>query len=249
MNVSFQLYSSRNVGDQKEFLKTLADLGYTQVEGFGGIYDEDAPAFRAAMDELGLTMPTGHMALDDLENDFDRVVKLANTFGMTHLFGPFLMPELRPTDADGWRAIGARLQKVQDKARDHGLTIGWHNHEFEFEPLATGEIPMDLILEAGPDVMFEADIAWIIRGGQDPLTYIKKYGDRIVAAHVKDIAPAGENLDEDGWADVGTGTVDWAGLTAALREYAPNARFIMEHDNPSDIARFAKQSIENFRKF
>ena len=35
--------------------------------------------------------------------------------------------------------------------------------------------------------------------------------------HVKDIAPAGEAADEDGWADLGAGTVDWAGLIGALK--------------------------------
>ena len=61
-------------------------------------------------------------------------------------------------------------------------------------------------------------MAWVIRGGADPLKWISDYGKRIVAVHVKDIAPAGQNADEDGWADVGHGTVDWKGLIKALKE-------------------------------
>ena len=64
-------------------------------------------------------------------------------------------------------------------------------------------------------------------------------GDRITAVHVKDIAPAGENADEDGWADVGQGTVDWKGLMAALKEQTKAKYFVMEHDNPKDDKRFA----------
>ena len=61
-----------------------------------------------------------------------------------------------------------------------------------------------------PSIGWEMDVAWVIRGGADPLKWIDEYGQRITAVHVKDIAPAGENANEDGWADVGHGTVDWA---------------------------------------
>ena len=92
------------------------------------------------------------------------------------------------------------------------------------------------------------DVAWVIRGGADPFAWIEKYKDRITAAHVKDIAPAGQNTDEDGWADVGHGTVDWASLIAALRNIGCT-HFVMEHDNPKDDARFATRSIASANAF
>ena len=79
------------------------------------------------------------------------------------------------------------------------------------------------IFEGGPELEWEMDVAWVIRGGADPLAWIEKYKDRITAAHVKDIAPAGENTDEDGWADVGHGTVDWKAIMAALRKHRGQA--------------------------
>ncbi len=78
------------------------------------------------------------------------------------------------------------------------------------------------------------DIAWIVRGGGDPFDWIKRYASRITAVHVKDIAPPGKNADEDGWADVGHGTIDWAKLIAELRKSGDDEMFIMEHDNPND---------------
>jgi hypothetical protein len=102
-------------------------------------------------------------------------------------------------------------------------------------------------LEAAPEIEWEADIAWIIRGGADPIDWIARHGDRITAVHVKDIAPDGEAADEDGWADVGHGTVDWPGLFKQLAVHSPVKLFIMEHDNPSDAKRFATRSIEWMR--
>ena len=87
-------------------------------------------------------------------------------------------------------------------------------------------------------------IAWVVRGNADPLEWVDRYGKRITAVHVKDIAPKGENADEDGWADVGHGTIDWKKIMKALREKTPAKVFIMEHDKPSDVGRFARRSIE-----
>ena len=67
---------------------------------------------------------------------------------------------------------------------------------------------------------------------------------RLGAVHVKDIAPAGTALEEDGWADVGHGTLDWARLLAMLADKAATTLYVLEHDNPADLARFAGRSID-----
>ena len=108
---------------------------------------------------------------------------------------------------------------------------------------------MTHILEAAPGIGWEIDVAWVIRGGADPREWIDRYGSRILAVHVKDIAPAGEAASEDGWADVGHGTVGWKDFVARLRASTPAELFIMEHDNPSDYRRFARRSIETARTF
>ena len=61
--------------------------------------------------------------------------------------------------------------------------------------------------------------------------------------HVKDIAPAGENEDEDGWADVGHGMLDWARALAALGRGAGARSVVVEHDKPTDAARFARAQL------
>ena len=128
---------------------------------------------------------------------------------------------------------------------DEGLRLAWHNHDFEFLALADGSYPIEHILTEG--VLWEADLAWIARAGADPAEWLERYGAKLVSVHVKDIAPAGENLDEDGWADVGTGTVDWAALwPIAVRAGA--SLMIAEHDKPSDFARFATVSADKMRK-
>lgn len=242
-NWSFQLYSARNFQPWDKVLKTLGSLGYKEVEGFGGVYG-DPEGLRAELDKNRLSMPTGHFSIDMLENDFDGAAKLATTLGVKLIACPFLPAEQRPTDAAGWQAFGERLGKVGEKAKNAGYAFAWHNHDFEFKPLPDGSFPQKHILDAAPDIGWEIDVAWVIRGDADPQRWISDYASRIVAVHVKDIAPKGEATNEDGWADVGHGTVDWRGLVKALRDKTDARYFVMEHDNPSDFERFARRSIE-----
>lgn len=250
--VSFQLYSARNFQPFAEVFRILADAGFKEVEGYGALYAElDDAAIqqvKADLDRNGLTMPTAHFGLDMLETQPDRVLEICRTLGIEAVYCPYILPEHRPSDAAGWHAFGARLQKACEPIRRAGLVFGWHNHDFEFFTLEDGSVPQDHIFAGGPDLSWEADIAWIIRGGADPFAWIEKYGDRITSVHVKDIAPKGENADEDGWADVGHGTVAWNDLAKALAG-TPVKHFIVEHDNPKDITRLATRSIATIKAF
>ena len=249
---NYQLYSSRNHGPLGETLRMLAKAGYAGVEGYGALYagldDAALSRLRQELDGNRLNMPTGHFDLDMLEGDPDRSIKVARALGVRTVYGPFLPPDERPRDAEGWAAFGKRLNKIGQPILDAGLAFGWHNHDFEFVTLADGSRPIEHIFGAAPNLEWEADIAWIARGGADPDEWIDKYGDRITAVHVKDIAPKGENADEDGWADVGHGTLAWKELMDRLRQ-TNAAYFIVEHDKPGDDERFATRSIAAARKF
>lgn len=250
--LGFQLYSARNFPPFSDVFPLLAKAGYTEVEGYGGMYaaldDAALQALRTDLDRNGLTMPTGHFGLDLLEGDPDRSIAIASTLGIKAIYCPHLAADQRPVDAQGWHAFGERLQAVGQPFRDAGLDFGWHNHDFELKPLQDGSAPLDQILAGGPDLSWEADIAWLIRGGADAAQWIEKYASRITAVHVKDIAPAGENTDEDGWADVGYGTVPWKQLIDLLKQ-APVKHFVVEHDNPRDLDRLVSRSIASFNSY
>jgi sugar phosphate isomerase/epimerase len=247
---SYQLYSSRNFPPLSATLKMLGELGYKGVEGYGALYADQAKVdeLAANLHDNGLIMPSGHFGLDMLEGEPKRVLDIAQALGIETIYCPHLAPDLRPDSASGWAAFGKRLQEAGKPFRDAGLGFGWHNHDFEFRALGDGCIPQDAIFEGGPDLEWEADLAWVIKGGADPFHWIGAFRDRITSVHIKDIAPQGQSKDEDGWADVGHGTVDWPKLWAALEQ--TNAKyFVMEHDNPSDDRRFAARSIAAARAF
>ena len=246
---SYQLYSSRNFPPLGDTLRMLANLGYAQVEGFGGLFaDQDAvDALAAGLAETGLKMPTAHFGLDLLA-DPDRALSIAKTLGIETVFCPFVMPDDRPSDAAGWAAFGKTVAEAGNPIWDAGLNYGWHNHDFEFVALDDGQFPFDLIMAADDRLVAELDLAWVVRGGQDPLVWLQKYSDRTASVHLKDLAAPGENADEDGWADVGHGTMDWAALMGAARQTSAQY-FVMEHDNPSDHHRFASRALASAKSY
>ncbi len=245
---SYQLYSSRNFPPLADTLKMLAQAGYDGVEGFGGLYADKAGLAEMAsgLAANGLAMRSGHFGLSQVEETPDWAIEVAKTLGMDTVIVPWLPAELHPTTGACWQALGARLQKAGAPIRAAGMAFGWHNHDFEFRKTADGALPQTALFEGGPDLKWEIDVAWVVRGGADPIAWIKDHANRIVAAHVKDIAPAGQNAAEDGWADVGYGTVDWPAIMAALRGVGCD-NFVLEHDNPADHARFAQRSLASVK--
>jgi sugar phosphate isomerase/epimerase len=93
---------------------------------------------------------------------------------------------------------------------------------------------------AAKGVYYEPDIGWIARSGSDIRAELEKFPGKIVAFHVKDTAPAGVTRD-DGWTDVGAGTIDWKGVWPTIGHSGCNL-LVTENDDPSDWRGFAAHS-------
>lgn len=244
---SYQLYSSREFPPLSDTLSMLKNLGYAQVEAYGGLFS-DLGALNRGLQNNGLEISSGHFGLDMLESDIGRVLEIADKTGMRSVYCPHIAQEFRPTDGPGWREFGRRVQQAGKPVLDAGLNFGWHNHDFEFKQQSDGSLPLEEMFAGGPDLSWEADIAWIVRGGGDPFHWIERYRQRIRAVHIKDIAAEGQCEDEDGWADVGHGTMDWPAIWQALSG-SPVRHWVMEHDKPNDHQRFARRSIASVQTY
>lgn len=244
-NLSFQLYSARSMEGLDNQLALLAGLGYRKVEPFGGLFGEPA-ALKSLLATHGLTAPTAHVGLDRMRADAAATFRMCRDVGIETVYAPAPPMGEREGGEKEWKAIGDELARYGKIAREEGLNFGWHNHHWEYGKAADGRTYLDIMLQAAPDILWEADLAWIVRGGADPIAEVKRYAGRVKAVHIKDIAPAGECVDEDGWADVGHGTLDWAAIVPALKQ-AGVTLFVAEHDKPNDVRRFATRTIETFR--
>jgi sugar phosphate isomerase/epimerase len=245
--LSIQLYTLRSLENLDRILDVVSDAGYKYVETVGSHLD-DAASVRSKLDARGLKVSSSHVSLAALREKPDAVADACKTLGFTDLYMPAVPPDDRDMAADGWRALGLELGKIADRMKGKGIDFGYHNHHWELKPKDGSKTALELLFEAaeGSPLTWEADVAWLARGNVDPKAWIERYSRLVTAAHVKDIAPAGQNEDQDGWADVGSGTLDWKDLWQTCRK--AGARWmVVEHDKPADPARSARSSFEYLR--
>jgi sugar phosphate isomerase/epimerase len=241
--LSIQLYTLRSLGDLDRILDAVAAPGYRYVETVGSHLD-DARAVKAKLDARGLKASSSHVSLAALRERPDAVAEACRVLGLEQLFMPAVPPEQRDMDAAGWRALGTELAGMAERFQGRGIELGYHNHHWELKPKEGARTALEVIFAAasGSPLKWQVDVAWLVRGGADPKAWLARYRDLVVSAHVKDIAREGQNLDEDGWADVGSGVLDWRDLWQACR--AAGARWmVVEHDKPKDPAATARNSL------
>jgi sugar phosphate isomerase/epimerase len=236
--IAVQMYTLRNVASLEEQLKIVHDAGIHAVETVG-TQNASAADLKRLLDKYSIKVVSTHVQLSDLRSDLDKVVGFNKSIGNSVLVVPYLKKEERPTDAAGWTALGKELGAISNKVRAKGMTLAYHNHDFEIVDF-NGKTGLELMFEgAGPKLEAELDLAWIARAGYDPAALLGKFRGRVFAVHAKDNAPTGQAKDEDGFAALGKGVLNWnAILPAAAR--AGVRWYIIEHDHPLDPAAVVK---------
>ncbi len=232
--IAVQLYSLRNLQIPfDEVLAEVAAIGYSGVE-LVGTHNLSAEEMKALLAKHGLQVVSSHAPMSALETDLETVIAFHKAIGNTVLVVPFLAPDDRGKDSAAWTQLGNRLAAIGQRCKDAGMTLLYHNHAFEMEVIE-GKLAIDWLLEGAPaDLLgFEIDLAWVQRGGQNGVELLQRYAGRCPRVHCKDLAPAGQNEDQMGFADVGHGVLDWAALLPAAKA-AGAEWYIVEHDLPKE---------------
>lgn len=239
---SIQIYSLRSLGPLDAMLDCVAEAGYRHVELIGSQLD-DAAATKAALAARGLSVSSSHVGIAALRDRLPAVLEACKALGFQDLYMPSVPPEERDSPGEYWLALGQELGAFARIAANEGIRLGYHNHHWELQVKVGGLTALDLLWQGAGDspLSWQMDAAWMVRGGADPEDWLRRHAGRITAVHAKDLAPAGEKADEDGWADVGSGTMDWQHLSRVASD--AGARWLVaEHDKPNDPARFARAS-------
>ena len=224
--ISIQLYTVRDIlaADPAGTLAALANIGYTRVEtaGTAGL---TAEAFRALLDANRIRATSGHFGIPQ---PFDAAawrttLATARTLGCRYVVHPFFGADASGgavRDATVWRNFARDLNRAGAMARDAGFRFGYHNHHFEFFPLAdgSGRTGFDVLTSTADPrlVHLELDLYWSWRGAADPVDVMRAHRGRVLQFHVKDM-----NLSS-GFADPGTGLIDFRRIFAqaeGVQEY------------------------------
>jgi sugar phosphate isomerase/epimerase len=235
--VGLQLYTVRELmaSDPLGTLSQVAALGYQEVE-FAG-YGSVSPAqWKSALDNLGLTAPAAHFQLDVFKSSFQSLLDNAVTLGHRFLVMPYTPQEMR--SGDGYRQLAQLLNDWGAQTAQSGVSMVFHNHDFDFAPLPDEcQHGMDLLFASvDPQlVQFELDVYWITLGGYSAAEYLQQHPGRFPLCHLKDMT------ELSSMADVGYGTLDWNLIVGAARS-AGVQNFFVEHDATSEPLQSARRS-------
>ena len=136
------------------------------------------------------------------------------------------------------------LQKILEICKQTGVHPNLHNHTFE---VTNGMHDLKGTMKRIPGISLGPDLNWLIRGGIDPVTFIKTYGHQIVYMHIRDQAANGK------WTDaVGEGVTNFSEIARALQDinYRGRAAIELALDGPPlrPVRESWKQSREYLRK-
>lgn len=239
--IGVQLYTVRQEmeNDPMGTLKLIADIGYKSIEAAGyadgKTYGFSGKELKSILNDLGLEFTSGHIRQNVFENSFDQAIEFMTEAGQEYAVFPWLAPDQR-TSIDQFKGYAETLNRCAEKAQKAGITVCYHNHDFEFQTLE-GQLPIDVLMnETDADlVKMELDLYWITKAGFDPIAFFQEHQGRVPLWHVKDMA----NTPERGFAEVGTGTIDFKKIFEAKNASGMKCFFVEQ-----DVSEHPMQSIQ-----
>jgi sugar phosphate isomerase/epimerase len=203
--VAVQMYTLRDECE-KDFtgtLKKVAELGFDGVElaGYGGLSVEEV---KSLIHKLGLRVAASHVPLEQLENNLPHVIEEMKILGSNYVVCPYLMPDRR--SEQDYQALITLLNQTGERCQQEGITLCYHNHDFELSRLADGRKALQAIFDDTniDHVSAEFDIYWLTKAGEKPIEWINRYKNRTPLIHLKDMTSDPEQF----FAELGTGGVD-----------------------------------------
>ncbi len=241
--VALQLYTVRDETalDFKQTVRRVAEIGYAGVE-LAGYGDLTAKDMAALLGETGLKAVGTHVGLAALDNDLEHQIDYSLEIGCSLLVLPWLDKQLLLNE-ESFKQLTAKLNTFGQQCKEHNLTFGYHNHNFEFEKIGDETLLERLTAATDPElVKLELDTYWAAYAGFDPISIIQRYSGRIASLHLKDMTP------ERTFTEVGAGTLDIAGYTEA-GQAAGVTVYIVENDKPAiPSLESARRSFENMHR-
>ena len=173
--VAVQVYSVRDDAERdfKGTMQKLKEMGYDGVE-LAGLYGLQPAEIKAVLDEVGLVPLSAHVPFQELAADIEGTVAQYKEIGMQYIAIPYLMEEDRPgtekflKNIEIFRQIGEACNKV-------GITLLYHNHDFEFVKMPNGQYALDYIYTEIPASLLQTELDIWKYTGRAPVVHLKDF--------------------------------------------------------------------------
>ncbi|WP_242964982.1 sugar phosphate isomerase/epimerase family protein [Scatolibacter rhodanostii] len=263
--VAVQVYSVRDDAEKdfKGTMQKLKEMGYEGVE-LAGLYGLSGKEVRAILDEVGIKAISAHVPFQLLTTDLENTLNEYVEIGVDYIAIPYLSEEDRPGAAKFEENL-EKMKEIGKACKEKGMTMLYHNHDFEFIKMPNGQYGLDYIYSTiGADILeTEIDTCWVKVSGEDPADFLKKYTGRAPVVHLKDFYKEGKaanmyeligtevkkEAEAEGkfeFRPVGSGMQDFPSILAASLE-AGSKWVVVEQDQTYDIP--ALEAVKMSREY
>lgn len=111
----------------------------------------------------------------------DALVQFGKENGISH----FVVSGKAASIEDAEKIVPS-MNTIAKVLKENGMQFVYHNHEMEVRH-HNEMTALDYIMDHCPDMALELDVGWVQFAGEDPVNWMKKYQDRMVLLHLKDI--------------------------------------------------------------
>ena len=236
--LGLEIYSLRRelAKDIPGTLKLVRQLGFEDVE-VPNFYGLTASEFREQLNRANLSCSAMVAQHDRLSQDLQGVISDGRVLNASYVIYPWIPHQNNFAEADCRRAA-ADMNRWGMALKEAGLDFCYHPHGYEFGPGPIGTL-FDL-LESETDqavVHFQADVFWIAWSGQDPVQLLRRYPNRFLLMHLKDIRKGAKLGDLSGHAPeetsvpVGRGMLNFPAIVRVARNIGVK-RYYIEDEAP-----------------
>lgn len=277
MKVGIQLYSVRNsmAQDSLGTIEKVVNAGYKNLEVANHNADVDsgvgfgvsAYETNELINKLDAHIVSAHIFPMNPER-IDAVLEYHKILGTKFIVMPMAFYFSHQDALD----MAEQLNRVGEKCALAGMELLYHNHFHELQ-VFDGETVYETIMKNTDPalVKIELDTYWILRGKQNPVAFLKKFGKRVRLLHQKDY-PFGyddeldlltkvgtdpinmerfvSEVDEKTFTEIGKGIIPIQEIINTAVEYCDVDYIILEQDyTQHDEMESIKISMDSFRKF
>jgi len=135
------------------------------------------------------------------------------------------------------------VKKITALGKAHGVVLNLHNHTYEVE---NNEYDLKGTLARVPDAKLGPDLNWLVRAGENPVDFIRRYGRRIIFMHLRDQKADGT------WSEaMGEGVTDFAAIGRELKEISFSGDAVIElaHEKGFQLTRPLRESWKMSREY
>jgi sugar phosphate isomerase/epimerase len=230
-------------------LDFVKEQGFAEVEiGLENHFGLTQEQMKDALKQRELKPIAAHTSYDFLLKQTDKAIEFADDLGVQYV-GVAWATHKKPLDEAQILKIAEDFNVIGKRLKEKGIQFFYHNHGFEFQPYKNGETLFDVLVQKTDTdfVKFEMDVLWTIFPGQDPVKLLKKYPDRWILIHLKDLAKGVEgNLsgetDRKNIVPLGTGQADYPEILKTAQEIGIKHYFI--EDESPDVLKQIPQSLQ-----